>query len=109
MHYGASVSEVADCTATTSNCIIYSRATQTGGGCIGTSNCIIYSRATQTGGGCIGSRRAVLAFVLARAGRAMFCKQRSCGIVQCHVIYCAGVRVAPARERSPRMLSIPQV
>ena len=24
-----------------------------------------------------------------------FCKQRSCGIVQCHVIYCAGV--APAR------------
>ena len=34
MHYGASVSEVADCTATTSNCIIYSRATQTGGGCI---------------------------------------------------------------------------
>ena len=54
MHYGASVSEVADCTATTSNCII-----------------ILYSRATQTGGGCIGSRRAVLAFVLARAGRAM--------------------------------------
>ena len=52
MHYGASVSEVADCTATT-------------------SNCIIYSRATQTGGSCIGSRRAVLAFVLARAGRAM--------------------------------------
>ena len=52
MHYGASVSEVADCTATT-------------------SNCIIYSRATQTGGGCIGSRRVVLAFVLARAGRAM--------------------------------------
>ena len=52
MHYGASESEVADCTATT-------------------SNCIIYSRATQTGGGCIGSRRAVLAFVLARAGRAM--------------------------------------
>ena len=44
MHYGASVSEVADCTATT-------------------SNCIIYSRATQTGGGCIGSRRAVLACV----------------------------------------------
>ena len=33
MHYGASVSEVTDCTATTSNCIIYSRVTQTGGGC----------------------------------------------------------------------------
>ena len=33
-----------------------------------------------------------------------FCKQRSCGIVQCHVIYCAGV--APARERSPRMLTL---
>ena len=31
----------------------------------------LYRRATQTGGGCIGSRRAVLAFVLARAGRAM--------------------------------------
>ena len=45
MHYGASVSEVADCTATTSNCIIYSRATQTGGGCIG-------SRSVSQGGMC---------------------------------------------------------
>ena len=49
MHYGASVSEVEDCTATTSNCIIYSRATQTGGGCIESCS----------------------SFVLARAGRAM--------------------------------------
>ena len=40
MHYGASVSEVADCTATTSNCIIYSRATQTGGGCIGSRRAV---------------------------------------------------------------------
>ena len=69
MHYGASVSEVADCTATTSNHrYLTSRNREVK---YLWSNCIIYSRATQTGGGCIGSRRAVLAFVLARAGRAM--------------------------------------
>ena len=34
MHYGASVSEVADCTAATSHS---SRATQTRGGCIGSA------------------------------------------------------------------------
>ena len=46
MHYGASVSEVADCTAATSHS---SRATQTRGGCIGSTMRICSVCVSQSG------------------------------------------------------------